>query len=226
MIKSRFLRIALPVGGAVLVAAAAVAITASAAGLRIGGLAPAASATPSTTSPATGAAGAACQDYLAHLSGNLGVGQAKLESAAGAAATSTIEDQVGTGAITQAQADKIVANLPSSQVCPAALAGLGRARAGTAAAGVARMAYVSASASALGVNTAQLQQDLKNGQTLSQVATAQGVTEDEFKAKIIATLKPELDAAVGSGKLTQAKEDASLGKLQSGDPPLWTSTKN
>ncbi|TMC10038.1 MAG: hypothetical protein E6J29_12550 [Chloroflexi bacterium] len=83
-------------------------------------------------------------------------------------------------------------------------------------------AYLSAAAGALGITEAQLKMDLKNGQTLSQVAAAQNVSEDDFKARVSSALKPKLDAAVAAGKLTQAQEDAALAKLQQGDPPLWS----
>jgi hypothetical protein len=84
--------------------------------------------------------------------------------------------------------------------------------------------YLTAAASALGVTEAQLKADLKSGQNLSQVAAAQNVSEADFKAKLVAALKPKLDAAVSAGTMTQAQEDAQLAKLQAGDPPLWTLT--
>jgi ribosomal protein S4 len=71
------------------------------------------------------------------------------------------------------------------------------------------------------VTEAELRQDLKNGQTLSQVAAAKNVTEADFKAKVVAALKTRLDAAVSAKTITQAQEDAQLAKLQAGDPPLW-----
>lgn len=222
-ITPRHLRIALAAAGTVLVGAAAVAITASAAGLRLGTTAAATAASPSP-SPGAGAKGAAaCQAYLGHLASQLNVSQAKLDAAAIAAAKATIEDSVKSGALTRAQADKIEARLPTAGVCAALGARLASHGRGAAPAGVARTAYLAAAASALGVTSDQLKQDRSGGETLSQVAAAQGVSEDQFKSRLVAALKPALDAAVASGKLKQAREDAILGRLQSGDPPLWSS---
>jgi hypothetical protein len=224
----RFLRIAIPVAGALLVAAGAIAVTASAAGLRVSPLAAAtASPSPKTgtgagTRAAGGNASATCQAYLGHLATQLGVSQAKLDSAALAAAKATVQDQVKSGKLTQAQADKIEARLPATGLCSAAIGELGKTRAPMA---MARGAYLTAAAAALGVSEAQLKADLKNGQTLSQVAAAQNVSEANFKTKLVAALKPKLDAAVTAGTITQAQEDAQLAKLQAGDPPLWSSTR-
>jgi len=214
MRTSRLFRIALPVAGALALGAAAIAITASAAGLGAGAFL-AATASPSPgASGASGARAAACQDFLGHLASQLGVSGDKLDAAAIAAGKQTIDDQVKAGKLTQAQADKIEAKLSADNLC--------RLGAGAREKAVAAIkAYVSAAASALGVSEAQLTADLKAGQTLSQVAQAQGVSEDQFKSKVVAALKPELDAAVTAGKITQAQEDKLLAKLQDGDPPLW-----
>jgi len=225
----RHLRIALPVLGALLVAAGAVAVTASAAGLKLGAIAATSSPSPKTASPSgpsSSSAGGACQAYLGHLASHLGVSQSKLDAAATAAAKDTIQEQVTKGALTQAQADKLTAKVGTGSFCSAAVNGIGRAHPGSGKTAAGMMGeYLSAAAAALGVTDAQLKTDLKNGQSLSQVAAAQNLSEADFKAKVQATLKPKLDAAVAAGKLTQAQEDEALAKFQQGDPPLWSSPK-
>jgi hypothetical protein len=218
----RFLRIAIPVAGALLIAGGAIAITASAAGLKLGSPI-AATATPSPkASPGTAAAGskvaATCQAYLGHLASQLGVSQAKLDAANAAALKATVQDQVTSGKITQAQADKIEAKLPRTVPCTEAISGLARTNAA-----VARSVYLTAAATALGVTEAELKLDLKNGQSISQVAAAKNITEADFKTKVVAALKTKLDAAVSSKMITQSQEDAQLAKLQAGDPPFWKS---
>jgi hypothetical protein len=221
----RSLRIAVTVAGALLVAGGAIAITASAAGLKVGS--PLAATTPSPKpSPATaagnaGKASAACQAYLGHLATQLGVTPAKLDAAALAAAKATVQDQVTSGKITQAQADKIEAKLPSASAgfCSGTISALGRTKVS-----LANSTYLTAAAAALGITEAQLKTDLKSGQTLSQIAAAQKVSEADFKAKVTAAIKAKLDAAVTAKTITQAQEDAQLAKLQAGDPPFWSST--
>jgi hypothetical protein len=215
--------------GALLVAAGAIAVTASASGLKLGALAATSSPTPSpsaSSSAKAAKAGAACQAYLGHLASHLGVSQSKVDAAATAAAKDTIQDQVTKGSLTQAQADKMKAKLGSGSLCSAAVNGLGHAPDGGGRNAAGMMGgYLPAAASALGITEAQLKTDLKNGQSLSQVAAAQNVSEADFKTKVVAAMKPKLDAAVAAGKLTQAQEDAALAKFQQGDPPLWTTVK-
>jgi len=81
--------------------------------------------------------------------------------------------------------------------------------------------YITAAAAALGVTEAQLKADLAAHQSLSQVAAAQRVTEADFRTKLIANLKPALDQAVASNKLTPAQEQAIMSRLQTGPLPLW-----
>src|ERR1700730_1276466 len=115
MKNPRLLRFAIPLVGALLVPGGAIAITASAAGLKLGSPV-AATTTPSPKTTAGTAAGSApgsatlaasCQACLGHLAGQLGVSQAKLDAANAAALKATVQDQVSSGKITQAQADKI-----------------------------------------------------------------------------------------------------------------------
>ena len=220
-----FLRLAIPAVAALLVAGGAIAVTASATGLKIGSpLAATASPSPKPSAGtaagnAGGKAAAACQAYLGHLATQLGVSQAKLAAASAAALKATIQDQVTSGKLTQAQADKIEAKLPATGLCSAAINGIGRTKAA-----VATSAYLTAAASALGVTEAQLKADLKSGQNLSQVAAAQKVSEADFKTRVTASIKSKLDAAVAAKAITQAQEDAQLAKLQVGDPPYWNST--
>jgi hypothetical protein len=162
---------------------------------------------------------ATCTAYLDHLAKQLGVTRAKLDASALAAAKATVQDQVTSGKITQAQADKIEARLPATGVCSAAIGELGRTRAT-----LATSSYLTAAAAALGVTEAELKADFKKGQSISLIAAAKNLSEADFKSKVVAALKPKLDAAVAAKTITQAQEDAQLAKLQAGDPPFWSST--
>jgi hypothetical protein len=66
-----------------------------------------------------------------------------------------------------------------------------------------------------------LKSDLGKGMTLSQIAAAQHVTEAQFRERLIGKLKPVLDAAVTNKKLTPAREQAIIKRLQTGPIPLW-----
>ena len=69
----------------------------------------------------------------------------------------------------------------------------------------------------------QLQTELGQGMTLSQIAAQQKppVTEDQFRTRLIASLTPLLDGAVAAKQLTGAQEKAILKRLQSGPIPFW-----
>src|SRR5207245_159851 len=62
--------------------------------------------------------------------------------------------------------------------------------------------YLTAAATALGLSETQLKTDLAGGQSLSQVAAAQHVSEADFRTRLVTNLKPALDAAVTNKKLT------------------------
>jgi hypothetical protein len=68
---------------------------------------------------------------------------------------------------------------------------------------------LSAAATYLGLDTSQLFSDLRNGQTLAQIAkSTSGKSVDGLIAAIVAAEKTRLAAAVDAGQITQAQADA------------------
>lgn len=227
--KLRYVRITGLAVGAVAVAGGAVLITASAAGLSIG-------FHPSSTSQQPGATdttaslnqasnpSAVCSDFVTHLSSDLSKSQNDVNSAISKAMQQTLADEVKHGTLTQAQAQKIQQRLTGQPLCTLA-AGLGQRKAPAAGGELAgyKQQLLQAAASALGISQTQLQSDLASGKSLSQIAAAQNppVSEAQFRTKLIAQLKPLLDTAVTSGKLTSTQEQAILQHLQTGPIPFW-----
>ncbi len=218
----RNLRIAGFAAGAACIAGATVYITASAAGYNFS-LGPKGGNTPATAvvvaDRSTGADSSVCKEFVSHFSNDLGVSQDKVNSAFQDAISQTLADEVKAGHITQAQADAIKKRLAGKAPC--ALAGsLGAKNSGGAAY---TQALMSAAASALGITPEQLKTDLAKGMTLHQIASAQNppVTEDQFRSRLIAGLKPQLDKAVADGKITAAQEQKLLTALQTGPIPFW-----
>ncbi len=224
----RHLRVVGFAAGAVLVAGAAVLVTASAAGLNVG-------FRPSSSQPAPAgtasisqqtSASAVCNDFLSHLSSDLGKSQSQVNAAVQKAIGETLADEVKNKDLTQAQADAIKQKLTSQPPC--ALAGnLGHKpapRAGAPTISAYMQQLMSAAASALGISDATLKADLANGQSLSQIAAAQNppVTEAQFRSRLIAQLKPLLDTAVTNKKMTSAQEQMILQQLQTGPIPFWS----
>ncbi|HEY0830462.1 MAG TPA: hypothetical protein VGE99_04915 [Candidatus Dormibacteraeota bacterium] len=225
LVKFRHLRVLGFAAGAVLVAGAAVLVTASAAGLNVG-------FRPSPSQPASASVGtkagapAVCNDFLSHLSSDLGKSQAQVNAAVQKAIGETLADEVKNKDLTQAQADAIKKQLASQPPCNLAgnlgLKPAPRAAAPTIATYTSQL--VTAAASALGISDTQLKTDLANGMTLSQVAAAHNppITEAQFRTQLIAKLTPALDDAVTNKKLTAAQEQAIIKRLQTDPIPFWS----
>jgi len=204
--------------GAVAIAAGAVWITASAAGLNVGFRPAASTSTPSPSAP--GKASAVCNDFVGHFASDLGTTQSKVDVAFQKAVGQTLDDEVKSGDITQAQADaikkKIVGEAPCGLMPPAPKTPSGGL-------GAYKQALLSAAASALGITDQQLTADLVHGMTLSQIAAAQNppVSEAQFRDRLIAKLTPLLDSAVTNKQLTAAQEQAIMQQLKTGPIPFW-----
>src|SRR5256886_6627060 len=214
--RQRFLRVVGLAVGAVAVAGSAVIVTASAAGVSSGSR-----PNVSTQSVQANTSSTACSNFMKHFAVEIGKSQAQINSAFQKAIADTLADEVKSNQITQAQADAIKKKLANQTPCalPAAAPHGGGHKADIAAY---MQQYVAAAASALGITEAQLKADLAGGQSLSQVATAQKVSEADFRTKLINNLKPILDKAVTDKKLTADQAKAIVSRLQTGPLPLWS----
>ena len=220
--KQRYLRVIGLAVGAVAVAGSAVIVTASAAGIGFGfhtagapqGDASLAAAQASTSSTV-------CSNFMKHFAVAISKSQAEINTAFQKAIADTLADEVKSGQITQAQADALKKRLSSQTPCvlPSTIH---RGSAPKAQIEAYMQQYVTAAAAALGISEAQLKTDLAGGQSLSQVATAQKVSEADFRTKLINNLKPTLDKAVTDKKLTADQAKAIVSRLQTGPLPLWS----
>ncbi|WP_067936877.1 hypothetical protein [Alicyclobacillus kakegawensis] len=77
-----------------------------------------------------------------------------------------------------------------------------------------RAQALKAIAQILGVSEQTLLQDLKNGQSIAQVAESKGISVDSLVSQLTAKVKAHLDQAVQNGKLTSNKEQQILNNLQ------------
>ena len=211
---SRFLRAAGLAVGAVIIGGVAVVAAASLAGLRP-------SSNVVANDLATAAAeqrisSAACSEFMTHFATEIGRSQAEINAAFQRAIADTLADEVKAGHITQSQADTIKARLANKTPCTLpALSPRG------AKLEAFMQQYVAASAAALGITEAQLKTNLRNGQSLSQVASSKNISEADFRTKVIGNLKPVLDKAVSNKRITAAQEQTILDRLKTGPLPLW-----
>jgi len=84
-----------------------------------------------------------------------------------------------------------------------------------------RRAVIEAEADVLGIKPEELVKDLKAGQKVSDLAKAKGLTKEQFTARLIANLKPRLDALVDHKVITRAQADRVLDWIQTGHIPFW-----
>lgn len=217
----RAARVYLTAVGGVSLAAVAVVLTGAATGT------PLLAASPSP-SPSPGSGTNYCSRFTGHVASNLGKTQSQVQKAISDALSQTIDDAVKNGDLTQTQASAIKARLGSNAngaQCAAGikgLPGLGRPGGfGRIPGGGARFNELDEIAKALGISTAQLQQDLQSGKTVQSLASAQGMDEAAFRSKLASVTKTDLDQQVKAGNLTQNQENQILQRVQNGPVPLW-----
>jgi hypothetical protein len=173
---------------------------------------------PATTQPQASASNLRTY-FFDQLAAALNIQRPALDTAIKDAAAGTVDEAVRQGRLTQAQADQLKARIQSGDVD--AFGGLpfggpggrGGKRGGAELAGV-RQAMLDAAAQTLNLTTGELTTQLRAGQTLAQVAQANGTTEQAVIDAALAAAKTQLDQAVANGTLTQARADAIYTRLQ------------
>ena len=83
------------------------------------------------------------------------------------------------------------------------------------------LAVFDSEADVLHVTPAQLKEDLRQGQKVSDLAKDRGMTKDEFAAKLAASVKPRLETLVDKKGITQAQADKVLDRISKGYVPFW-----
>ncbi|MGI9860283.1 hypothetical protein SDD30_02725 [Moorella naiadis] len=159
------------------------------------------------------------QLYLEKLAGVLGIDQSQLQADMKTAGQQALDAAVSQGLMDSNRAAKLKKALDAGH-WPWPLSHKGRAA-------VWHHRLVDELAGVLGTTPQQLHQDFKDGKTLEQLATAKGLTLEQVKSQLVSNVKSRLDQAVAAGKLTQAKADQILGRLEQLDlsklPPPHTS---
>ena len=150
--------------------------------------------------------------FLDKLAGALNIQRPALDSAITSAATGTVDEALQQGTLTQAQADAIRARLEAVDL-GALWGGRGFKRGGESIPGV-KDAMRDAAAQTLGITTDELSTQLRSGQTVAQLAQANGTSEQAVIDAALAAARTQLDQAVAAGTVTQAQADAKYAELQ------------
>lgn len=82
-------------------------------------------------------------------------------------------------------------------------------------------AVLESEADVLGITTRALRHDLRSGQKVSDLARAEGMTEEQFETRLVAAVRPRLEALVDRKVITQAQADRAVDRISSGHIPFW-----
>jgi hypothetical protein len=82
-------------------------------------------------------------------------------------------------------------------------------------------AVFEAEADVLGIKPAQLREDLKAGQKVSDLAKDKGMTKEQFTDKLLASLRPRLKALVDHHVINQAQAGRVIDRISKGHIPFW-----
>jgi hypothetical protein len=162
--------------------------------------------------------------FVQKLAATLGIEQTKLEAAIKTAGNATVDEALKNQDITKNQATQLKARVASGEFGAWEHGGRDGARGGQMGngrdggmgmmdgkmGGISQIALLETAAKTLNLSITQLDTELRNGKTLTEIASAQKVSLETVKSAVIASLKTQLAAAVKAGSLTQAQSDQIL----------------
>lgn len=151
--------------------------------------------------------------YLELLAGNLGISVDELTGALTQSQIDLINEKVADGTITQEDADAIIERVQSGEgrLFPPFIGGRHGGPGGPCHRLVANV--VENAAGVLGMDVDALKAELQDGNSLADVATAQGMDVEQFKTDLLAAIGSDLDAKVADGTITQEQADDILAKV-------------
>ena len=168
---------------------------------------------------ASGASSSPGRSFFDSVARHLGISSQKLEDATKAAAIDQVDAALREGRITQAEADALKQRIESGDYPPFFGPFFGpRFGPDLDRPGVPPFLFgekLSSAAEYLGLTEAELRAKLNDGQTLAQIANAQGKSVAGLKDAMLKATRAKLDQLVVDGKLTQAEADETYDRFQS-----------
>ena len=139
----------------------------------------------------------------------LGVDPAKLSAALQQALENRIDEAVRAGRLTEKQGEAMKARIEAGDFPLFAGPGFGNR-------GFGHRGFrdLDAAAAFLGVGEDALRERLRDGETLAEVAKAEGKPVDALVTAIVAGTTKRLDAAVAAGRITKAQRDEIVASLK------------
>lgn len=158
--------------------------------------------------------------FLDAVAKHLGISSEKLQDATKAAAIDQVDAALADGKITKEQAERLKERIESGEFGPFLGPGFfgpprffrgGPHEFHLHAPGD----QLSAAADYLDLTVAELREKLRDGQSLADVAKAQGKSVDGLEQALLAEAKKKLNEAVSDGDLTQAQADEIFERIES-----------
>ena len=147
---------------------------------------------------------------VADAAKQLGVSADELDAALTQALVNRVDAALEAGRLTEAQATELKERIEAGEV-PLVGVGPGLGHRG----GHHGFVDFEAAAAYLGVTEAELRTSLEAGDTLAEVATANGKTAAGLVDALVAAAKADLDEKVDAGRLTEAQRSSILADLES-----------
>lgn len=170
--------------------------------------------TPTATKPY-------CQQYLQDLANRLHVSVSTLQQDKLASAEDVLAQLVRDGKLTQNQANQIEQRLQSHKAC----SGNGRGLWGRGVIMQSLKQYLPGIATqvaqGLHLTVGQLEAQLQSGKSLSDIATAQGVSSTQLQTIVTNAIQSAVNQAVSAGNLTQQQATSIMQMLQKNPGALY-----
>ena len=147
---------------------------------------------------------------VADAAKQLGVGADELDAALKQALENRVDAAVEAGRLTDAQAAELKERIEAGEV-PLVGVGPGLGHRG----GHHGFVDFDAAATYIGVTEAELRTSLEEGETLAEIATANGKTAAGLVDALLGAAKADLGEKVESGRLTEAQRTSILAELES-----------
>lgn len=150
------------------------------------------------------------QQLIARVATKLGVGEEDLRAAIAEAQSEIIDEAVAEGRLTPEQGERLKERIEEGRLL-GPLAGYHLRH--RVCHGAQRLILGSA-ATVLDMEREELLSQLKEGQTLAQIAEANGFTVEEFESALLEQVQQDLSALVAEGKITQRQADAIFERIE------------
>ncbi len=147
-------------------------------------------------------------ELIARVAEKLGISEEQLRTAFQDAEQELVDEAVAEGRLTEEQATRIRERISEGRIFPPFH------RPDHKPYPRVRALIVDSAATVLGLDKDALIEQLRSGQSLAEVAEAQGMNVEDFKTALLAQVKENLDAKVADGDLTQEKADRIFGEIE------------